>query len=296
MEIYYIDRRTGEKKKEAVKGNKYLKWAYTSNSGRFFLESLFKKKFASYLYGKLQDLPRSSKNIKVFVEELSINMDEALEANIENYKTFNEFFVRKIKEEARPINKDTNTIVSPADGRVLAYENIKIDNIIQIKGMEYSLGELIQNKQLAKSYEGGACIVVRLSPSDYHRFHFPDSGIPKEPTKVNGNLYSVNPIALSRIVKLYCQNKREVSVFNSDNFGKIIMVEVGATCVGTIIQTYESNKWVNRGAEKGYFKFGGSTVILFLEKEKVIIDKDIIKNTNLGYETKVNVGETIGKK
>ena len=113
---------------------------------------------------------------------------------------------------------------------------------------------------------------------------------------IPGNYYSVNPIALERIPKLYCQNKREWSVFKSDNFGDILHIEVGATCVGTIIQTYTTNKRVNKGDEKGYFKFGGSTTILLLKKDLVKIDEDIINQTKLGYETMVLMGESIGKK
>ena len=296
MEIYYIDRKTGEKKKEIVKGHKYLEWSYDTKIGRFFLETLFKRKLASYIYGKLQDLSSSSKNIKSFVDELSINMEEAIETDPLKYKTFNDFFIRELKPDARPINNNKNVFISPADGKVFAYENIDIHKVIQVKGMEYSLVELFSSENLASQYEGGTCIVVRLAPSDYHRFHFPDSGVPKLINKIKGKFYSVNPIALKRIQKLYCQNKRELTLFESDNFGKIIMVEVGATCVGTIIQTYEENKWVERGKEKGYFKFGGSTVILFLQKDQVKIDEDIVNNTDLGYETKVYMGEEIGVK
>ena len=296
MDIYYIDRKTGEKKKEIIKGHKYLEWSYSSNTGTLLLEMLIKRKFASYIYGKLQDLPSSAKNIKDFVNELSINMDESAEIDADKYKTFNDFFIRELKEGARPINEDPRVLISPADGKVFAYENIDIHRVVQIKGMEYSLEVLFQDKDLASKYDGGTCIVVRLAPNDYHRFHFPDSGTPKLVNKVDGQYYSVNPIALKKVAKLYCQNKREISTLDSDNFGDIIIIEVGATFVGTIVQTYENNKRVERGMEKGYFKFGGSTVILFLEKDKVKIDEDIIKNTEQDYETKISMGESIGMK
>jgi phosphatidylserine decarboxylase len=149
---------------------------------------------------------------------------------------------------------------------------------------------------LAEEYDKGVCIVVRLCPADYDRFHFPDSGIPKGVRKINGMYYSVNPIALQEIAKIYCQNKREITFFESDHFDKIAYIEVGATCVGSIIQTYTKEEVVNKGEEKGYFKFGGSTVVLFLKKGQVKIDEDILKNTQKGIETKVNMGECIGKK
>lgn len=296
MDIYYIDRKTGEKKKEVIKGHKYLEWSYSKDIGKFFLEVLVKRKLFSYFYGKLQDLPSSAKNIQAFVEELSIDMTEALEEDLGKYKTFNEFFIRELKSDARNINIDSNRFISPADGKLLAYENIDIAQVVQVKGIEYSLEELLQNKELAKNYMGGTCIVLRLAPGDYHRFHFPDSGIPSSFTKIQGHFYSVNPIALSKIEKLYCQNKRELTLLKSDNFGDIAMIEVGATCVGTIVQTYELGKRIDRGAEKGYFKFGGSTVILFIQAGKVSIDEDIMENSRVEYETKVIMGEAIGEK
>ena len=121
-------------------------------------------------------------------------------------------------------------------------------------------------------------------------------GIAEKSNIVTGNYYSVNPTALERIPKLYCQNKREWSIFHSKNFGDIIHVEVGATCVGSIIQSYTPNKKVKKGDEKGYFKFGGSTTILFFKKDMVSIDDDILLQSSFGFESKVNMGEKIGEK
>ena len=216
--------------------------------------------------------------------------------NLEDFNSFNDFFVRKLKEEARPISKDNNILISPGDGRLFAYEKISIDKLIQVKGIHYSLSELIGDDEIAKEYEGGTCLVLRLCPTDYHRFHFIDNGIPLENHFIKGNYYSVNPIALERIPKLYCQNKREWSVFKSENFGDMLHIEVGAACVGTIIQSYTPNTKVIKGQEKGYFKFGGSTTIILLKKDTVKIDEDIITQTNLGFETMVLMGESIGKK
>lgn len=296
MSIYYIDRKTGRKEKEIIVGDRFLKWVIDTKIGNTLLELIIKKKVFSTFYGKLQDSRISRRKISSFVEEFDINMDEAEIENITQYKSFNDFFARKLKKEARPISKDKNLLISPADGKVLAYENIDINMMLQVKGSYYRLDELLQDNELAREYHKGTCIVVRLAPIDYHRFHFPDSGIPSTSKKIKGHYYSVNPITLRAILEVYCQNKREVSVFNSDNFNKIVMVEVGATCVGSIVQTYEPDRHVNKGEEKGYFKFGGSTVIMLIKEGMVKIDKDIIENTDNGYETKVNMGEAIGRK
>nr|WP_330389431.1 phosphatidylserine decarboxylase [Geosporobacter ferrireducens] len=296
MEIYYIDRKSGEKKKEIVAGEKFLRWIYDTKPGISLLEAIVKRKVFSSLYGKLQDFSSSSKKISSFVKELEIDMKEAKREAIDEYRNFNDFFARELKPEARPICQTENCLIAPADGRVLAYERIDIHQVIQVKGFHYSLEDVFQNKEWAQSYQGGTCIVVRLCPADYHRFHFPDSGMPKAARKIGGEYYSVNPIGLHKIEKVYCINKREITKFLSNHFEEIAIVEVGATCVGTIIQTYIPEKEVHKGQEKGYFKFGGSTVILFLKKDQVKIDEDIIQNTKAGLETRVLMGEAIGRK
>ncbi|WP_053955309.1 phosphatidylserine decarboxylase [Inediibacterium massiliense] len=294
MEIYYINRKTATKEKEIVAGDSFLRWIYDTKTGSTILEMIVKRKMFSSIYGKMQDLSSSKRKIHKFAEDLKIDMKEAEIENIEDYKNFNDFFARRLKKEARPIEKEESHLVSPADGRILAYENIDKNSIIQVKGFTYTLEELIGDEKLSKEYDGGACIVIRLCPADYHRFHFPDSGIPMETKKIKGMYYSVNPIALKKVASIYCQNKREITLFQSDHFKEVIMIEVGATCVGSIIQTYIPNKRIQKGEEKGYFKFGGSTVILFLKKGAAHIDQDLLKNTENEIETKVNMGERIG--
>lgn len=293
--IQVYNRKTKKYEVENVAGGNYIKWSYESPIGKGFTELLIKKKLFSKLYGAYCDTSLSKKKISNFIKEFNIDMNISSNT-IDDFNNFNDFFVRSLKKEARPIDTENNIFISPGDGRLFAYENISIDKLIQVKGIHYSLSELIGDDALAKDYEGGTCLVLRLCPTDYHRFHFVDSGIPLESHFINGNYYSVNPVALERIPKLYCQNKREWSVFKSDNFGDILHVEVGATCVGTIVQSYTANKRVSKGDEKGYFKFGGSTTILLLKKDSVEIDKDIIEQSNLGYETMVLMGESIGKK
>ncbi|MBE6054983.1 MAG: phosphatidylserine decarboxylase [Clostridium sartagoforme] len=293
--IQIYNRKTKNYEIEKVAGENYIKWSYESPIGKSFTELLLKKKLFSKLYGAYCDTSLSKKKISKFIKEFNIDMNISSNT-INDFKNFNDFFIRSLKEEARPISEDVNTLISPGDGRLFAYENISINKLIQVKGIHYSLSELIEDNNIAKDFEGGTCLVLRLCPTDYHRFHFVDSGIPLENHFINGNYYSVNPIALERIPKLYCQNKREWSLFKSDNFGDILHIEVGATCVGTIIQSYTLNEKVNKGEEKGYFKFGGSTTILLFKKNTVKIDEDIINQTKLGYETMVLMGESIGKK
>lgn len=296
MPIHYIDRKSGEKRGEIVAGDKYLKWLYESKTGFSLLLPLVKRKLFSDLYGKLQDTGFSRKKIKNFISDLQIDMSEAKNEDIAGFQTFNDFFTRELKPGARPIDLESDTLISPADGKVLAWQTIDSDRLIQVKGSTYSMPDLLQNKALALEYDQGTCIVVRLCPSDYHRFHFPDTGVPSDFLRIKGHYYSVNPLALRKVPRLYCENKRELTIFSSDNFGVIVMIEVGATCVGSIFQTYTPGQYVEKGSEKGYFKFGGSTTMILLKKDTVQIDQDILTNTAEGLETKVFMGERIGMK
>lgn len=280
---------------EKVPGDNYLKWIYSSPVGLNFLELIVKKKFFSKLYGKYCDTKYSSKKVSKFIDDFNINEKE-FTSKKSDFKSFNDFFYRRLNTNARPIIYDENILISPADGRLFVYENIDINNLIQVKGLTYSLHELLKNTELAQKYIGGTCLLFRLAPVDYHRFHFVDYGICEKPVKIAGSYYSVNPIALEKVPKLFCENKREYSIFHSKNFGDVLYVDVGATCVGSIIQTYIPNKNVIKGEEKGFFKFGGSTIILFFEKNKIVVDKDIMEQTQKGFECKVLMGEKIGTK
>ncbi|ATD53773.1 phosphatidylserine decarboxylase [Clostridium chauvoei] len=293
--IKVFNRNTQSYEVEKVAGENYITWSYESPIGKSLLELLIKKKFFSKVYGSYCDTKFSKGKIDTFIKNFDIDMN-LCNQNVNDFNNFNDFFIRTLNTDARPINTNPDILTSPGDGRLLAFTNIDTNQLVQVKGITYSLSELLADNDIVKKYEGGVCLVLRLCPTDYHRFHFVDNGTPLKTTFINGNYYSVNPTALERIPKLYCQNKREWSVFKSDNFGDIIHVEVGATCVGTIVQTYTPNNPVKKGDEKGYFKFGGSTTILFFEKDKVKIDSDILEQSKLGFETKVIMGETIGKR
>ena len=293
--IQVYNRTTKTYEEELIAGKRYIEWTYESPIGKSITELIAKKKLFSKLYGMFCDTKLSANKIESFIENFNIDMTMA-KKNVHEFTSFNDFFIRELTSDARPINKNENILISPGDGRITAYENISLDNIVQVKDLTYSLRELINDDTVANKYENGVCIILRLCPTDYHRFHFIDSGIPYENHYIKGHYYSVNPIALKAIPKLFCENKREWSLFKSDNFKDVLHIEVGATCVGSILQTYSPNKKVNKGDEKGYFKFGGSTTILFFEKDSVNIDSDILDQSKFGFECKVQFGENIGTK
>lgn len=293
--IKYYNRKSKCYEIEKVAGEKVLNWTYSSPMGMKLLEAILKKKLSSSLYGWYLDRRVSRHKIDPFIRKFNLDMSIA-EKTLKDFSSFNDFFYRKLKPTARPIDRDQHSVISLGDGKIFAYENIDLDSVVQVKGFTYSLKELIKNDDVAKKYSNGTCLILRLCPTDYHRFHFIDKGTCEAPVKIKGAYYSVNPVALQKVEKLFCENKREWSTFHSENFGDVLYIEVGATFVGSIIQTYTPHEKVQRGEEKGYFKFGGSTVILFFEAGTIKVDKDIVEQTTLGYESYVLMGEKIGEK
>lgn len=286
--IEYINRANGELNIEKVPGEYWLNWLYNNPVGELSLDAFVKRKALSEWYGNRMDSPKSADKIAGFVKDYNINLSEAKK---QTFTSFNDFFYRKLKPDARPINSDSNVIISPADGKILAYENISNQDFI-VKGYTFNLLTYLQDVSLYNIFKDGTLIIVRLCPADYHRFHFPVSGIIAFDNQIEGDLYSVSPIALRKKIELICMNKREYVLLHNEQLRNVLISEVGATMVGSIIQTYADNR-VEKGAEKGYFKFGGSTVILLFEKGRIIVDKDLLENTKKGLETTVHMGKQI---
>lgn len=291
--IKYIERKTGEIKVEKVPGEKYLKFLYYNPFGKLPLNLIVKRKFLTEIYGKKMDKPESVSKIPSFIEEADINISEA-KKKIGEFTSFNDFFYRELKDGARVVNGDDDVIVSPADGKILVFENLDQEKKFYIKGEEFNLVEFFNDKKLAEKYRDGVFMIIRLAPIDYHRFHFPVSGEISASTLINGDYYSVSTHAIKKNFRILCENKREYSILKTQKFGDIAMFEVGATMVGGIKQSYKPNTFVEKGQEKGYFYFGGSTCVLVFEKNRVEIDRDLVENTKKGIETKVYMGERIG--
>lgn len=290
--IRYIDRESGEVKTENVYGEKWLDWLYHNPVGEATLWTIAKRKIVTSLYGDQMEKPASADKIVPFVKEYDVDITIAQK---QNFKSFNDFFIRQLKPEARPIVSDSLAVASPADGKILAYENVSSSDFY-IKGFRFNVDSFLDNPELAKKYEDGAMIVFRLAPPDYHRYHFPVSGTTASSNiKINGDYYSVNPLALRKKAEIFWLNKREYGVIRSPLFGDVVTVEVGATMVGSMIQTY-SGTTVKKGQEKGYFKFGGSTVVLLFEKDQIKIDADLLTNTANSLETTIKMGEQIAIK
>ena len=238
------------------------------------------------------DSPASKAKIPGFIKSLHIDMSEVLR-QVNDFSTFNDFFIRQLKPGVRPINNNPDALVSPADGKVMAFSEIHRLDTFFAKGQEFLLEEFLQDQSLSSKYSEGTMLIIRLAPTDYHRFHFPLDGRISKSRPVDGVYYSVSPYAVKNSLKIYWENKREYSILDTVNAGHILLCEVGATMVGSIVQTYSPDTEVKKGQEKGWFAFGGSTIIILMEKGKVQADNDILENTKKGYETGIKMGERL---
>ncbi len=287
-EIYYYHREKQEVLKEVVLGDGFIKWAYQTMSGKLFNPLLYNFSFLSAILGKFFDSKLSKGRIAKVIAELDIDMSEVEK---QNFETFNDFFYRKLRKEVRPFNDDNHEICSPADGRVLVYPELAENTTIKVKGAESNIADLFAGD--FPEFEGGSVAVVRLCPADYHRFHFPCSGVITQTKKIKGQFHSVNPVALESVENVFVRNKREYSIIENPVFGKVGYLEVGAFGVAGIEQTW-SDKNVQKMDEKGYFKFGGSTVVLVFEKNKIEFTKDLLENSAKGMEVLLKVGTPLG--
>jgi phosphatidylserine decarboxylase len=286
-EINYIHRKTGELRAERVYGERGLHLLYETWWGSALLHTFIKRNWFSHLTGFLHRSPLSRRKILSFVEQFEIDDSES-EFPATTYRSLDAFFTRKLKPEARPIDPNPLHLVAPAEGRVLAFAEIP-GGKLDVKGCTVDIEELVGGLD---GFQLGAGFVIRLAPCDYHRFHFPANCQVSDPVRVGRVLHSVHPIALKAGAPAF-RNKRMVSMLSDTNCGRMLQIEVGALTVGSIVQTYDRGP-VKRGQEKGYFRFGGSTVILLTEPGRIRPDDDLLDATERGLETLVNVGTRIG--
>ncbi|MDD6041679.1 MAG: phosphatidylserine decarboxylase [Clostridia bacterium] len=227
--------------------------------------------------------------IRPFVRKNGIDLTQFEPAR---FRSYNEFFSRKIRAGLRPIDREPSHLIAPCDSKLTVLP-ITPESRFLLKNTLYTLPDLLKNKALAASYAGGYAMIFRLTVDDYHRYCYVDDGEKDGNVRIPGVLHTVNPIA-NDVYPIYKENAREYSVLHSRHFGKVLMMEVGALLVGKIVNHHGAAR-VCRGQEKGYFEFGGSTVVLLLEKDKAVIDGDLLENSRRNIETVVRMGEKIGR-
>lgn len=252
---------------------KILASPFISKAGRIVLDS---KLSASYIY--------------TYAEKHGIDMFD-YEDKI--YRSFNDFFTRRLKPGRCCIDADENALICPSDGKVSVYPIADSDMFV-IKNSVYTVESLLRDSKLAKRYAGGTAVIIRLTPDDYHHYVYPADGVKSHDRKIGGALNTVRP-TVNKYVPVYKENSREYCMIRTEKFGDIIQMEVGALMVGRIANDSPECKAVKKGEEKGHFEFGGSTIVLLLERGKAKVCEDLVRATRHGYETKLRLGETIAE-
>lgn len=297
----YTDRNGTEYTQDSFQ-DKFLKGLYENPLGRGMVKILVQP-WISKLAGGFLDTRFSKCLIAPFVKSHHIDLNICEK---QKFSSYNDFFTRKLKEGARPVCQQDDALISPCDSRLSVYKiNEKKDFLI--KNTYYTLNSLLRDSKLSEKYKDGYICVFRLTVEDYHRYCYVDDGQRSHNRRIDGVLHTVNPVA-NDVRPIYKENTREYAVLRSQHFGDVLMMEVGALIVGKIVNndgkepketgydpvSHKSPVMVTRGQERGHFEFGGSTVILLLEKDKVEIDTDILENTKREFETIVKQGERIG--
>ncbi|MBE6927809.1 MAG: phosphatidylserine decarboxylase [Ruminococcaceae bacterium] len=264
-----------------------IKFAYGTTLGRFLAKTILCRKFVSNIYGWWQRSRFSKKKVQKFMKQYGITTDDCVKSE---FSCFDDFFTRQRKPE--PILTAENELAAIADSKLLA---LPIDerSVFSIKGVPYTTAELLENEALAKEFDGGMCLIFRLAPTDYHRYAYADDAEQSPSVKIPGVLHTVNPIAGT--MKVFRRNTRQYNLLRTKHFGTMLQMEVGALLVGRICNHNDKRSSVKKLEEKGFFRYGGSTVILLAQKERVRIDADILEHSAKGIETKVRLGDRIGK-
>ena len=291
--ILYYNRYAGKIESESVYGEKFLKFTYGNPLGKLALSALVRRAWFSRFYGWRMRQKSSAQKIKPFVERYALDAAE-FAGPISDFEHFDAFFVRQLRDGARPFPEADRELGFPAEGRHLAVADLSAYDGLWAKGQQFDLSRLLGSRLLAERYAGGSALVSRLCPTDYHRYHFPCAGEAGDVQLLNGFLYSVNPIALRQRVSYLWENKRCLTILRSEVFGSVALLEIGATCVGSIVQTYAPGL-VNKGGEKGYFRFGGSMFMMFFEPGRINFSPDLLEHGAEGREVYARVGDCCGK-
>ncbi len=297
----YYDRYSRALRVEDVYGERWLRFAYENPLGRLAVWLIVRRALFSRFYGRKMNERASALRVLPFISKYNVDVDEFARSPFD-FKTFNEFFYRALKPECRPIAPGGRVAVFPADGRHLAFPEIDAADGFYAKGEKFTLAALLGEEDLpaaervlSRQFSGGSILISRLCPVDYHRFHFPVDGLPGEPRRIKGWLYSVHPLALRRNILYLVRNKRDVTLIDSPDFGPVALIEIGATNVGSIRQSFVPGREVRKGEEKGFFAFGGSCVITLFAPGRIRFDADVASQSAQYMETYARMGDRLGE-
>lgn len=296
MSIKLYNLTTSKDMLEHVPAESFMRFLYGNPMGSLSVWALFKRAFFTAICGAWANSSASARAIVPFVKNNAIDVSEAA-LDISAYKTFNQFFTRRLRVGARPVSEPENAraISFPSDGRHLLISDVSSSTTFYAKGSKFDLASFLGDSALARSFEGCDMLISRLAPVDYHRFHFPLSGKIAARRKIKGWLYSVSPIALSRRLSILWQNRRVLNVVENPDFGFYAFAEIGATNVGGIVNTRRVGESVARGDEAGFFNFGGSCLITVFPKRKIEWNLDLLEASSRGVECYALAGMKAGE-
>lgn len=279
--------RSGRELTEDIGQQRILRFLYEKRMGQNILSLLIHPR-VSILAGRFLDSRMSAAAVRSFRKRHQISMEDFEDRK---YCSYNDFFTRRVKPGKRKFSQTPGELCAPCDSRLSVY-SIHGDAHVKVKDTVYTMESLFHSRLIPQYYKGGTICIFRLAVEDYHRYCYVDDGRKSKNYRIPGVFHTVNPLA-NDVYPIYKENTREFSVLDSVHFGKILMMEVGALMVGRIVNHHQE-KEVRRGEEKGFFEFGGSTVILCFPAGSVQLDYDILKNSAAGIETRVLQGEKIG--
>lgn len=263
-----------------------VRFLYQTKLGRIFLKILVHP-WISKVAGIFLSSRFSRFIVPIFIKKNKIDMTGYKK---QGYQSFNDFFARKRTDNVVDMNSES--LISPCDAYLTVYP-INKNSIYRIKHTDYRLKQLLGDETLAERYAGGVCLMFRLTPKHYHRYCYICDGLVEKTKRIEGKLHCVRPVAYNA-VPVFVENSREYTVINSNEWGKVVQMEVGALLVGKI-KNHPVKTKAFKGAEKGYFEFGGSTIIVLIEKERIKLNKEILEKSHIGEETDVRLGMKIGK-
>ncbi|QFJ54087.1 phosphatidylserine decarboxylase [Pseudobutyrivibrio xylanivorans] len=265
-----------------------LHFLYNTKPGRILLRPLLLKPVSDFS-GWLLDSKISKCIINKFASSNGIELEDYI---LDDINCFNDFFCRRIKPELRPLDMENEHLMAPCDGLLKIYP-IEDGLVMPVKQSRYSITDLLENRELAESFDGGYCLVYRLCVNHYHRYAYFESGEKSKDVIIPGFYHTVQPVALEA-GPVFVQNARQYTVIDTERFGRCVQMEVGAMLVGRIVNEEPQACPVTRGSEKGHFEYGGSTIIVLVPREKVEIKSDILEASEKGEETPIKMGECVG--
>jgi phosphatidylserine decarboxylase len=243
---------------------------------------------AAYEHSRL-----SARKIEPFIRRHNIDMSEFVP---QQYCSYAEFFERRFREGARQFPSDPGVMGAFAEARYFAWEGIAQDQQFPVKGSSLDAAQILGEHELARAFAGGPVLLARLAPVDYHHVHYFDDGETLNHSRQGHRLWTVNWHALQNKPDITFRNERRINILQTQNFGKIGFVEVGALSVGRIVQVHPLGQTFRRGAEKSVFRFGGSAIVVFGEPGAWRPSSDLVENTLRCVETLVRLGDEIARR